>query len=152
MAVDAPPSPPPPGYWLNSLSRHPVVQLVTDVDASQAAEDGTIPDISMIAPEPSNLTLDVSGVDFEGTFGGGFSGLDSRHSLVAIHESLAVVCLNAAPPKLRFLNLRKWKGLLDESMDNLDQALEEAEYKVCGKWSGESENTKSHFLLSTTRS
>ncbi|KND02569.1 uncharacterized protein SPPG_03026 [Spizellomyces punctatus DAOM BR117] len=123
---------PSPGYWLQTLSNHPVLDTSSStlLDDSQTTPDVTLPDISSIALEaPSNHTLDVSGPDFMDDMGDSFATPDSRQSLIAVRDGLAVTCLNSSPPRIRLLNLRKWKGSLDETGDDVDKALETADFK-----------------------
>ncbi|TPX62056.1 hypothetical protein PhCBS80983_g00676 [Powellomyces hirtus] len=124
---------PPPGFWLQSLSLHPVLDLASSADDSNfsqvhEAPDTTLPDLSIIAPEyTEGNILDIAGIDLHGDCRG--SRPPRRESLIVVHEGLAVVCLISRTPKIRLLNLRKWKGLLDETKDDLQAALEHADYK-----------------------
>ncbi|KAJ3162165.1 hypothetical protein HDU88_007085 [Geranomyces variabilis] len=160
---------PPPGFWLHSLALHPVADLTTDStdrehDSLLLAPDATLPDLSIINPDPAvhKHALDDDDDDGDGDdehninvaridLGSTLQYLPSppshrRESLIAVYEGLAVICLNAttstatgtssstsssaqSAPRLRLVNLRRWKGLLDETNDDLDVALQAADYK-----------------------
>ncbi|KAI9099486.1 hypothetical protein DFS34DRAFT_617719 [Phlyctochytrium arcticum] len=118
-----------PGFWLQALSAHPILESSTHDECSEETGQDTIYDISIIAPEtPSAHTLDVPGTELN-DISGSLEELDARHSLLAVHEGLAAVWCPRGRPSLRVMNLRKWKGLLDELGDNVEAATQEAEYK-----------------------
>ncbi|KAJ3152665.1 hypothetical protein HDU86_005538 [Geranomyces michiganensis] len=155
---------PPPGFWLHSLAVHPVVDVADDPpdrehDSLWLAPDATLPDLSIISPDSAvqrhaldddddddvGDNIDVARIDLGSTTHYLPSPPDHRReSLIAVHEGLAVICLNAITanaagatsssssqhiPRLRLINLRRWKGLLDETNDDLDVALQYADYK-----------------------
>ncbi|KAJ3172847.1 hypothetical protein HDU87_007771 [Geranomyces variabilis] len=166
---------PPPGFWLHSLALHPVADLSNDLpdhrqhDSLLLAPDATLPDLSIINPDPAvhkhalddddddgdeddEHNINVARIDLGSSSTPHYLPMPPSHrreSLIAVHEGLAVVCLNATTtttttttttagtssssshfaPRLRLVNLRRWKGLLDETNDDLDVALQAADYK-----------------------
>ncbi|KAJ3022964.1 hypothetical protein HKX48_004722 [Thoreauomyces humboldtii] len=124
---------PPPNLWLQALSLHPVLEhyspLVDDCEGAGGVRDATLPDLSMIAAEGpgSEHILDVSSLDL-----GDKETVRRpiRKSLVVVHEGLVYVCLHfGSSSRIRIVNLRKWKGLMDETGDDVKEALQDADYK-----------------------
>ncbi|KAJ3044895.1 hypothetical protein HDV00_000177 [Rhizophlyctis rosea] len=111
----------PPGpRWLYSIAEHSIFKTDADQSSSEHLEETTLPDVSVIAPEPSGHSLDVPGSDLDTELDlKNFSLKDAHvsHRLMAINDGRLFVCVNTTPPQLRVLNLRQWKKVVGESED-----------------------------------
>ncbi|KAI8827186.1 uncharacterized protein EV422DRAFT_30432 [Fimicolochytrium jonesii] len=120
---------PPPGYWLQSLPAHPVLHQYPP-----SPSEFSSPDISLIPPgdDDASSLLDVSSISLRDPPPAHRAELARARPplrLLAVHDAIAFVCLNCVPPRLRVMNLRKWKGAFDEVEDDLEAAVEMAEFK-----------------------